>query len=89
MIFIFAESYIRYAHGMISDYLMPELSEKLSSFMKITPPDTNPKKRKSILDAEEIKRIKIECKEKELIETEMKKDKVSFNLTNHGILYVL
>lgn len=59
---------------------MPELSEKLSSHMKIPPPEVISKKRKSSLTAEDIKRIKMECKEKEIAETEMKKEKVSFNV---------
>jgi microcompartment protein CcmL/EutN len=69
----------RYAHGIVSDYLMPELSEKLSTFLKIPPQEVNPKKRKSTLTAEDIKRIKIECKERELAEAEMKTEKVRLN----------
>ena len=46
-IFIVSVQYIRYAHGMLSEYLSPELSAKLSSHMKIPAEEKNIKKRES------------------------------------------
>lgn len=59
---------------MTSDYLQPALSEKLLINLKLPPLETvNTKKRKTVgLNAEDIKKIKMECKEKEIVEAEMK-----------------
>lgn len=59
---------------MISDYLPSALSEKLLNFLRLPSLETmNAKKRKNVgLDAEEIKKIKMEHREKEIAEAEIK-----------------
>lgn len=87
------ENYLRFAHGMISDYLPSALSEKLLNFLRLPSLETmNAKKRKNVgLDAEEIKKIKMEHREKEIAEAEIKagskNEKNIFTLRLFNILY--
>ncbi|XP_065211198.1 ribonuclease H2 subunit B [Planococcus citri] len=60
------ENYVRYAHGIVSDYLKSEVSEKLLQHLGLPPLEVNSKKRKNTdLDPEEIKKLKKQCAEKE------------------------
>lgn len=85
-IFSFTENYLRYAHGIVSDYLRPELSDKLLQHLNLPPIEVASKKRKnSDLNPEEIKKLKKECAEKEInskyFRDENKPEKEKVNLT--------
>lgn len=73
---------MRYAYGIVSEYLSQGIRENLLTSLNLPPLETNIKKRKnSELDQEEIKKLKKECAEKELhaklASEESKPEKVS------------
>lgn len=53
-------AYLKYAHGIVSEYLMDDLSQKLLKYLNL-PEDTNNSKRKSISNVQsESKKIKLD-----------------------------
>ncbi len=84
---MFSESYLRYAHGIVSEYLEASVSEKFLAHLKLPPlEEVNARKRNSnSLDNEEVKKIKRECREKDALNAELARDakgeKVSLYLT--------
>lgn len=74
---------MRYAHGIVSDYLIPEISDKLLERLNLPSLEVASKKRKnSDIDPEEIKKLKKECAEKEThskyFNEDKKKEKVRY-----------
>lgn len=63
-LFIFPENYLKYAHGIISEYLPEELSKKLSTALGI-PAETDLKRKKPQSDVKENKKPKLEKVESE------------------------
>lgn len=88
---MFVDHYSRYSHGVVSEYLDPELSAGLLTHLKLPPVEETTKKRKTeALSKDEVKRIKQECREKEVYETEVansaKTGKVCFKVLYFFIL---
>lgn len=64
----FPENYLKYAHGVVSEYLADDLSAKLHKHLGLPEPETGPNKRKQLTSANtntDLKRSKTDAQPQE------------------------